>query len=58
MPLDQFDQLIVMTLYFQCEALYLYGVILLVVDLKVEGSVRERMLVSYHRYKYVSSIFS
>ena len=58
MPLDQFDQLIVMTLYFQSEALYLYGVILLVVDLKVEGSVRERMLVSYHRYKYASSIFS
>ncbi|XP_067928374.1 WASH complex subunit 5-like [Watersipora subatra] len=33
-----------------CEVLYLYGVILLVVDMKVEGLVREKMLVSYHRY--------
>ncbi|GAB6028824.1 WASH complex subunit 5 [Chamberlinius hualienensis] len=40
-----------------CEALYLYGVMLLVVDLKIEGYIRERMLVSYHRYssKRVSS---
>ena len=34
----------------QCESLYLYGVMLLVVDMKFEGEVRERMLVSYHRY--------
>lgn len=34
----------------QCEALYLYGVMLLVVDLHIEGVVRERMLVSYYRY--------
>ncbi|KAM8966808.1 WASH complex subunit 5 [Pelodytes ibericus] len=33
-----------------CEALYLYGVMLLVIDLKIEGEVRERMLVSYYRY--------
>lgn len=35
---------------FQCESLYLYGVMLLVIDMKFEGDVRERMLVSYHRY--------
>ncbi|XP_047143782.1 WASH complex subunit 5 isoform X1 [Hydra vulgaris] len=33
-----------------CESLYLYGVMLIVVDLRFEGEVRERMLVSYHRY--------
>ncbi|RWS06411.1 WASH complex subunit strumpellin-like protein, partial [Dinothrombium tinctorium] len=33
-----------------CEALYLCGVMLLVVDQKISGSVRERMLVSYYRY--------
>lgn len=33
-----------------CEALFLYGVMLLVVDQKIEGSLREKMLVSYHRY--------
>nr|XP_033788888.1 WASH complex subunit 5 isoform X2 [Geotrypetes seraphini] len=33
-----------------CEALYLYGVMLLVIDQKIEGEVRERMLVSYYRY--------
>ena len=36
----------------QCESLYLYGVMLLVTDMKFEGDVRERMLVSYHRYWY------
>lgn len=35
----------------QCEALYLYGVMLLVIDQKIEGEVRERMLVSYYRYR-------
>uniref|UniRef100_A0A8C9L8P7 WASH complex subunit 5 n=1 Tax=Pavo cristatus TaxID=9049 RepID=A0A8C9L8P7_PAVCR len=34
-----------------CEALYLYGVMLLVIDQKIEGEVRERMLVSYYRYR-------
>ena len=33
-----------------CEALYLYGVMLLIVDMKFEGDIRERMLVSYNRY--------
>lgn len=36
--------------YFQTEALYLYGVMLLVLDLHIPGIVRERLLVSYHRY--------
>lgn len=38
----------------QCEALYLYGVMLLVIDQKIEGEVRERMLVSYYRYRFDS----
>uniref|UniRef100_A0A1E1XMR4 WASH complex subunit strumpellin n=1 Tax=Amblyomma sculptum TaxID=1581419 RepID=A0A1E1XMR4_AMBSC len=33
-----------------CEALFLCGVILLIVDQKIEGIVRERMLVAYYRY--------
>ena len=33
-----------------CEALYLYGVMLLIMDAKITGPVRERMLVSYYRY--------
>ncbi|KAE8748690.1 hypothetical protein FOCC_FOCC004493 [Frankliniella occidentalis] len=33
-----------------CEALFLYGVMLLVVDFHIDGTVRERMLVSYYRY--------
>lgn len=40
----------------QCEALYLYGVMLLVIDQKIEGEVRERMLVSYYRYRYHTHI--
>ena len=32
------------------EALYLYGLMLLIVDIKFEGSVREHMLVGYIRY--------
>ncbi|XP_053571918.1 WASH complex subunit 5 [Bombina bombina] len=38
-----------------CEALYLYGVMLLVIDEKIEGEVRERMLVSYYRYSAARS---
>ena len=34
----------------QSEALFLYGVMLLITDLNIEGPVRERMLVAYHRY--------
>jgi hypothetical protein len=33
------------------EALYLYGTMLLTMDRKIEGVLRERMLVAYHRYK-------
>ncbi|XP_039594068.1 WASH complex subunit 5 [Polypterus senegalus] len=38
-----------------CEAIYLYGVMLLVIDMKIEGEVRERMLVSYYRYSATRS---
>ena len=40
-----------------CEALYLYGVMLLIVDMKFEGDIRERMLVSYNRYWYLYLVF-
>uniref|UniRef100_T1IW38 WASH complex subunit strumpellin n=1 Tax=Strigamia maritima TaxID=126957 RepID=T1IW38_STRMM len=33
-----------------CEALFLYGVMLLVVDSRIEGIIRERILVSFYRY--------
>ncbi|KAJ8919831.1 hypothetical protein NQ315_006360 [Exocentrus adspersus] len=33
-----------------CEALYLYGLMLLMVDTYFEGVIRERILVSYYRY--------
>ncbi|CAK8692488.1 unnamed protein product [Clavelina lepadiformis] len=33
-----------------CEGLFLYGVMLLLVDMKIDGCIRERMLVSYYRY--------
>ncbi|XP_012235159.1 WASH complex subunit 5 [Linepithema humile] len=33
-----------------CEAVYLYGVMLLLVDYHFEGRIRERLLVSYYRY--------
>lgn len=33
------------------EALYLYGSMLLLLDRKIDGVIRERMLVAYHRYK-------
>lgn len=33
------------------EAIYLYGVILLLLDEKIEGVIRERMIVSYIRCK-------
>ncbi|XP_050425351.1 WASH complex subunit 5 isoform X2 [Adelges cooleyi] len=33
-----------------CESLYLYGVILLLIDICIEGIIRERLLVAYHRY--------
>ncbi|XP_057658318.1 WASH complex subunit 5 [Diorhabda carinulata] len=33
-----------------CEALYLYGLMLIIVDAFIDGTVRERLLVSYYRY--------
>ncbi|XP_075161165.1 WASH complex subunit strump [Haematobia irritans] len=33
-----------------CEALYLFGVILLIVDVHIPGVIRERLLISYYRY--------
>jgi len=36
--------------FLQCEVLYLYGVMLLVLDIHFDGTVRERLLVSYYRY--------
>jgi len=38
------------SIWFQCESLYLYGVILLFIDIYIEGIIRERLLVAYHRY--------
>ena len=37
----------------QSEALFLYGIMLLVIDMKFEGNVRERMLVAFHRHRCV-----
>ncbi|ALC43183.1 CG12272 [Drosophila busckii] len=33
-----------------CESLYLFGVILLILDFHIPGDVRERLLVAYYRY--------
>ncbi|CAH0547854.1 unnamed protein product [Brassicogethes aeneus] len=33
-----------------CESLFLYGLMLLIVDYYIEGIIRERLLVSYYRY--------
>ncbi|EFC38863.1 predicted protein [Naegleria gruberi] len=38
------------------ESLYLYGCMLLLLDLKIPGPVRERMLMSYFRYKGAGEI--
>ena len=37
----------------QSEALFLYGIMLLVIDMKFEGNVRERMLVAFHLHRCV-----
>ena len=34
-----------------CEVLYLYGVLLLLMDARIDGTVRERMLIAYYRHK-------
>jgi len=41
-----------------CEVLYLYGVLLLLMDARIDGAVRERMLIAYYRNKGASSIDS
>jgi WASH complex subunit strumpellin len=41
-----------------CEALYLYGVMLLLTDMKIDGTVRERMMVAFHRYSAEASVDS
>ncbi len=38
------------------EALYMYGVMLILLDLKIPGIVRERMLMAYYRYKGAGEI--
>lgn len=37
----------------KCEALYLLGIILLLLDLKFPGSIKERIFVAYYRSRYV-----
>jgi hypothetical protein len=37
--------------YFQAEAVYLFGVMLIILDLKYDAVARERMIVSYFRYR-------
>lgn len=39
-----------------CEAAYLYGVMLILLDERIEGPVRERLLISYLRYKGQSEL--
>ncbi|CAG0896952.1 unnamed protein product [Darwinula stevensoni] len=38
-----------------CESLFLYGMMLIIVDAKFEGETRERMLVAYYRYSGIRS---
>jgi WASH complex subunit strumpellin len=39
-----------------CEALYSYGVMLLLLDRRIPGPCRERMIISYYRYKGAATI--
>lgn len=39
-----------------CEAVFLYGIMLLLVDRLIQGNIREKMIVSYYRYKGQSTI--
>ncbi len=39
-----------------CESLYLYGVMLLLLDRRIPGVIRERMIVSYYRYKGAATL--
>ena len=43
--------------FWQCEVLFLYGVMLMIADMRFEGDVRERMLVAYYRYWYDLATF-
>ncbi|KNC47128.1 WASH complex subunit strumpellin [Thecamonas trahens ATCC 50062] len=38
------------------EAVYLYGVMLLLLDMRIPGLIRERMLISFYRYQKASDI--
>lgn len=38
-----------------CESLYLYAIMLIVLEIHLPGAIRERLLVSYHRYHSESS---
>lgn len=40
------------------EAIYLYGVMLTIMDSQIEGPVRERILIAYYRYKGSSEMHS
>jgi WASH complex subunit strumpellin len=42
-------------IFFQCEALYLYGVMLIVCETYLLGAVREKLLVSCYRYNAQNS---
>ena len=39
-----------------CESVFLYGIMLLLVDRLIPGNIREKMIVSYYRYKGQSTI--
>jgi len=39
-----------------CEALYLYGVMLMLLDRRIPGPCRERMIICYYRYKGAGTI--
>ena len=41
-----------------CEVLYLYGVLLLLMDQKIDGAVRERIMIAYYRHKGQSAVES
>lgn len=41
-----------------CECLYLYGVLLLLLDARIDGAVRERIVIAYYRHKGQSAIES
>ena len=41
----------IMPFAFQTEAVYLFGVMLIILDMKYDAAARERMIVSYFRYR-------